>query len=129
MADPLAIPWAVAIDAATTQDRDDAIWVARDGATLTVTVAITNVADAVPPGGPRDRRAAAGGRPDYGAGALVQPMLPAPLQRSRTLGAAPAQPVLAITAVLAADGTLTGTVQEGVLATTQVLTYPAAERL
>jgi ribonuclease R len=129
MVAPLVIPQAVAIDAATTRDRDDALWVATAGDGFHITVAVANVADSVPAGSVADRRAQARGASAYHSGGRVAPMLPAALESRLTLGAAADQAVLAITAHLAPDGTVTGTVQEGVLATTQLVSYSAVDAL
>jgi len=123
------IPCAVAIDAAGTVDRDDALWVAHGPTGYVITVTITNVAAAVPEGSAADRRAQTRGSTAYHAHGRVQPMLPAALEGRLTLGAVPDQPVLAVTATLAPDGTLTGTIAEAVLATTHRLTYDAVARV
>jgi len=124
-----SIPCAVAIDADSTVDRDDALWVEHGPAGYVVTVTIANVAAAVPVGSAADRRAQARGSTAYHAHGRVQPMLPAALEGRLTLGAAPAQPVLAVTATLGTDGTLTGTVAEAVLGITHRLTYDAVARV
>src|SRR5947209_6314497 len=90
----LPIPQAVAIDADTTRDRDDALWVAQEGDGDVITVVVANVADPVPAGSVADRRAQERGASAYYSGGRVAPMLPASLEARLTLGATTRQAVL-----------------------------------
>ena len=66
----------VTIDGATARDLDDAIWVERAGSVWRVTVAIANVAAAIPAGSPEDMAARAIGFSRYSAATTIRPMLP-----------------------------------------------------
>ena len=107
----------------TTQDRDDAFWLHRQGDNLQLTVAIATVAARVPPGSPLDERARRRGWTHYRAQERVDPLLPAAATAQWSLGATADQPVLALQAQIAPDGTITASLHEARLARTLICSY------
>ncbi|MEV0649979.1 RNB domain-containing ribonuclease [Phytomonospora sp. NPDC050363] len=116
----------VMIDGPETADRDDAVWVARDGAGWSLTVHIADVAAVVPLGGAVD----AGARRMITTRYLPEgghvPMIGAGEARA-TLREGVAQPTLRVTVAFDADGeAVASDVARGVLSEGAARTYPQA---
>ncbi|MGW4527845.1 ribonuclease catalytic domain-containing protein [Amycolatopsis sp. NPDC004378] len=116
----------IMIDGPDTVDRDDAIWVERDGDGWDVTVHIACVADIVAAGGPADRRAAQKKRTIYLPDGVL-PMLPRAIEDRATLHPQKPRPVITVAFRVGLDGIVSQTsLAEGTLASPVAMDYATA---
>lgn len=116
----------IMIDGPDTVDRDDAIWVVRDGAGWNVAVHIACVADIVQAGGAADRHAARQKRTIY-LPDKVLPMLPRATEDRATLHPHKPRPVITVSFHVAHDGIVSqASVAEGTLTSPVAMDYATA---
>jgi ribonuclease R len=111
------------IDASSTRDRDDALWVEPNGDGWRLHVAVADVASGVAPGSPEDQAARRRGRTVYGPEKHFG-MLPSALERALTLTPHKDRPALQVTLEVDSGGVVTSRrLQRATVSGARVLTY------